>query len=469
MPTPISNQREKHSSSQIWILLIAFMATFTTPCILAAADEFETRPIHEVKERAWDFPKTPVVREEVEPGIWRATGVSNSYLVEMKEEGYILIDSGLPHQAREQKRLLESVMKEGPVLYIVLTHSHIDHTGGAKLWKADYPAAQVITHESFIPMQRTLVELGPYFSRRGAMAMPNLVSSTARSRDSDPLLAQGGITPDVLIDDDQPVSLDLKARKVEILPMPGGEGADGLVVWLPEQGILFTGDLTGPHFPAFPNLYSVRGERYREFLPYIRSVDKAIELNPRIIAHGHFDVIRDQEYIREALTRQRDAVEYVHDQTVAGMNQGQRLSELMQSITLPPELELSEGYGRVMWSVRALWETYTGWFDFESTTGLYPVSAREVYPDLVAAAGGTEPILLRAQKRLQEGEPVKALHLLEVAESVDAKNKKIIDLKVDILKTLRNRAAEAELNFYEVSWLDARLAETQAALAAQSP
>ena len=464
MPVRMPSRKEKRNPSRLWVFLIALTALG----VLGVAENPDVRPIDEVKERAWDFPKIPVVREEIEPGIWRATGVSNSYLVEV-EEGYVLIDSGLPHQAREQKRLLEAVMEKGPVLYIVLTHSHIDHAGGAKLWQSDYPAAQLITHESFIPMQRTLVELGPYFARRGAMAMPNLVSSTAKSRDADPLLAQGGITPDILIDDDQPLVLGLKARKVEILPMPGGEGADGLGVWLPQEGILFTGDLTGPHFPAFPNLYSVRGERYREFLPYIRAVDKAIALEPRIIAHGHFDVIRGQEYIRKALTRQRDAVQFVHDQTVTGMNQGRDVYELMQSITLPPELELSEGYGRVMWSVRALWETYTGWFDFESTTGLYPVRARSIYPDLVAAAGGTEPILLRAQRRLEEGAPVKALHLLEVAEAVDAQDKRMLTLKMQILQALRSRAAAAELNFYEVSWLDARLAETQAAMAAQSP
>ncbi|MEE3326290.1 MAG: MBL fold metallo-hydrolase, partial [Myxococcota bacterium] len=370
-----ARREERYIRFGLGLILIALIPLWA----LSATGSPEKRPLHEVKERAWDFPKTPVVREEIEPGIWRATGVSNSYLVEVPE-GYVLIDSGLPHQARKQKALLEEVMEDKPLLFIVLTHSHIDHAGGAKLWRADHPGARIVAHESFVPMQRTLVELGPYFGKRGAMAMPNLVSATARSRDTDPLLTGGNIKPDLLIDDDQSLTLDLKGKQVEILPMPGGEGADGLTVWLPKEEILFTGDLTGPHFPAFPNLYSVRGERYREFLPYIRSVDQAIKLNPRVIAHGHFDVIRDREYIREALTRQRDAVQYVHDQTVEGMNQGKGLYELMATIQLPPELALSEGYGRVMWSVRALWETYTGWFDFESTTSLYPVTARQVYP-----------------------------------------------------------------------------------------
>ena len=141
-------------------------------------------------------------------------------------------------------------------------------------------------------------------------------------------------------------------------------------------------------------------------------------------------MIRDRDYIRKALTRQRDAVQYVHDQTVEGMNQGKGLYELMATIQLPPELALSEGYGRVTWSVRALWETYTGWFDFESTTSLYPVTARQVYPDLVAATGGVGPILSLARQRLEGGEPVKALHLLEVVESTEPENPEMLALKI---------------------------------------
>lgn len=426
----------------------------------ARADE--PRAIDEVKERAWDFPKIEVRREELEPGVWRATGVSNAYLVKLPG-GYVLIDTGLPHQAARQMELLEAVM-DGPLLYIVLTHSHIDHAGGAKRWISRHPDAKLVAHEAFLSMQRTLVELGPYFSRRGRMAMPDLVSATEQSQQADPLFIQGGLAPEILVDDDEPLVLEFGERRLEVLPMPGGEGADGLGVWLPDRGILFTGDLTGPHFPAFPNLYSIRGERYREFLPYIRSVDLALRLEPRVVAHGHFDVIRGRDYIREALTRQRDAVQYVHDQTVAGMNAGKSLPELMREIQLPPELALSEGYGRVMWSVRALWETYTGWFDFESTTSLYPVPAREVHADLVAAAGGVSPILARARARLEAQQPVKALHLVEVAEAVEPRNRDLLVLKQRSLDMLRERAVASKLNFYEVSWLKARLAEVARAL-----
>ena len=456
--------RRVTAAGRYWLLrLLAWMAAGVL-CACPPALAEEPRAIDEVKERAWDFPKIPVRREPVAEGVWRATGVSNAYLVAVPG-GYVLIDSGLPHQARAQMKLLEEVM-EGPLLYIVLTHSHIDHVGGAKLWAEKYPDAKVVVHEAFPAMQQTLVELAPYFARRGAMAMPGLVASTGASGQADPLLAQGGLEPDILVDDDEPRVLEFGERRLEVLPMPGGEGADGLTVWFPERGILFSGDLTGPHFPAFPNLYSIRGERYREFLPYVRSLDAALALEPEVVAHGHFDVIRGQDYIREALARQRDAVQYVHDQTVAGMNAGKSLPDLMSEIELPPDLALSEGYGRVSWSVRSLWETYTGWFDFESTTSLYPLPARAVYPDLVAAAGGVDPILTRARARLTAGEPVAALYLVEVAEAASPENPGVLALKQQCLEALRERAVAGRNNFYEVSWLDARLAEVRSARAA---
>ena len=48
----------------------------------------------------------------------------------------------------------------------------------------------------------------------------------------------------------------------------------------------------------------------------------------------------------------------------------------MREIRLPEHLELGEAYGRVDWSVRAIWETYAGWFHQHSTLDLYGARAR---------------------------------------------------------------------------------------------
>ena len=82
------------------------------------------------------------------------------------------------------------------------------------------------------------------------------------------------------------------------------------------------------------------------------------------------------------------AVLHVHDAVVAAMNAGGDVYTAMREIRLPPELEVGEGYGKVAWSARAIWETYQGWFHGRSTTELYPVPYTSVHPELVALAGG---------------------------------------------------------------------------------
>ena len=45
----------------------------------------------------------------------------------------------------------------------------------------------------------------------------------------------------------------------------------------------------------------------------------------------------------------------------------------MREIKLPPELQVSEGHGKVSWGVRSIWEGYVGWFHMSSATEMYPL------------------------------------------------------------------------------------------------
>ena len=67
------------------------------------------------------------------------------------------------------------------------------------------------------------------------------------------------------------------------------------------------------------------------------------------------------------------SADYVHDATIAGMNAGKTVYQLMEEIALPPELALSQAHGRVSWAVKSIWEYYATWFHFDSTTELYSI------------------------------------------------------------------------------------------------
>ena len=100
------------------------------------------------------------------------------------------------------------------------------------------------------------------------------------------------------------------------------------------------------------------------------------------------------------------------------MNAGKDVRTLMREITLPEQLEVGQGYGKVAWDVRAIWENYSGWFHHRSTTELYPVGPDAVSADLVELAGA-DALIDRARAHLAAGRPLEAIHLAELVTQVD--------------------------------------------------
>jgi alkyl sulfatase BDS1-like metallo-beta-lactamase superfamily hydrolase len=237
---------------------------------------------------------------------------------------------------------------------------------------------------------------------------------------------------------------------MELISVPGGETNDSLVVWLPEERICLCGNTFGPIFGHIPNLVTLRGDRYRDALTAIASVERVRDLQPELLVTGHFEPIAGADRINAELTRLRNAIEYIHDQTVAGMNAGKDVRMLMREITLPAEYEVGQGYGKVPWDVRAVWENYSGWFHHRSTTELYPVGFDAVSADVVDLAG-VDALVDRARIHLDAGRPLHAIHLAELVPEDHQGAREVL------------RAAHANLlagstNFWESAWLTQQIA-----------
>ena len=117
-----------------------------------------------------------------------------------------------------------------------------------------------------------------------------------------------------------------------------------------------------------------------------------------MLVTGRHEPIVGAELIDAALARLHDAVDYVHRQTLAGMNDGKDVLTLMREVRLPAELRVGEGYGTVAWGVRTIWETYMGWFRLRSTTELYPVEP------VVGLRRARRPGWLRRRRRAGPGQ-----------------------------------------------------------------
>jgi alkyl sulfatase BDS1-like metallo-beta-lactamase superfamily hydrolase len=135
----------------------------------------------------------------------------------------------------------------------------------------------------------------------------------------------------------------------------------------------------------------------------------------------------------------------------------------MREIRLPEELEIGEGYGKVAWAVRAIWEGYGGWFQFRSATELYDVPPWRVYPEMVELAGGAGVVAGRAQARVQAGEPLEGLHLAEMALAAEPSNGQALRAQLAALELLLQRSGGE--NFWEVGWLRHQIEEAERVLA----
>jgi alkyl sulfatase BDS1-like metallo-beta-lactamase superfamily hydrolase len=407
---------------------------------------------------AVDLIQRPIEVRKVTENVYYATGVGNTVMV-TTSEGVVLLDTGLVLQSARQLRMLKEEVSDAPVSHIVLSHSHADHIGGTRLWMEE--GTEIVAHKNFEEEQRYLTELEPYQYGRNRTLFPWMPAW--EDRPDIEMMRYGGIEPTITVDDDQVYGFTLGGVEFEVIGAPGAEGADNIVLWLPQEKVLITGDFFGPQFPQFPNVFTMRGEKIRKPIEYVASLDKLMALEPEIIVPSHLNPTVGAQEIRAGMQRIRDAVQYVHDQTVAGMNSGKTVYELMREIKLPPQLELVQNHGRVDWAVKSIWEYYTTWFHFDSTTELYPVPARDIYADLAQVAG-SEGLLSLARTYLDSDQPVKSLHVLEVALAGDPANRAALELRRQTLQALMVQAENGLENDYEIYWLKSRLADTAARL-----
>jgi glyoxylase-like metal-dependent hydrolase (beta-lactamase superfamily II) len=88
------------------------------------------------------------------------------------------------------------------------------------------------------------------------------------------------------------LTLDLGSRTVEILHPGRGHTAGDLVVHLPREGIVATGDLVIHPIPRVGGDQSFVAD-------WSATLEKVMALQPRIIVPGHGPVMRDTAYVRQ--------------------------------------------------------------------------------------------------------------------------------------------------------------------------
>ncbi|AFC50403.1 metallo-beta-lactamase superfamily protein [Mycobacterium intracellulare MOTT-02] len=376
-------------------------------------------------------------------GVWMSPGVSNAYAV-ATDEGRVIVNSGLVFEGPLHRKAFAKV--PGPTRAIIVTQGHADHWGGVKALRDE--GTNVVMHRNYRYWRDDNTLLMGYRVPKTSFAFQKFSDAVLEHfKTLDPATIDFSF-PEPTTTFDQRHNITVGGRTFELAWTPGGETTDALVVWLPQERILFTGNLFGPLFGHVPNLMTIRGDRYRDPILYIESLNTVLDYGPQRLITGHFDPIEGADRIAEEVSAMRDAMQAVHDRTAELMNSGADVHTAMREVTVPEHLDIGEGYGKTSWNVRAIWEMYTGWFRHRSTTELYGIAPDSVAADVVSAAGA-DALVDAARAHLAVGRPVQAIHLTDLILAAQPLHAAARAAAAEAHEAL---LADAD-NFWEKAWL----------------
>lgn len=388
---------------------------------------------------------------EITPSIFMVKDISNAYLV-TTSEGDVLVNTGFLNNGDKTKALF-APHRQGPLNAIVLTQAHADHFGGVpELTEAD---TEVIAGKGFTETDQYFDDLKMFLGRRSG----KLWASMTR-RDGPPPVPPR-IVPDVEVAGQ--LSFNLGGKRFEVIKVPGGETLCSVIVWLPDEKTVFTGNLFGPVWRSMPNLTTVRGDKPRLVGPYLKSCEIVRDLGAELVITGHGEPVFGAEQIRADIQAMHDAVQWIETETIKVMNAGGTVYQAMQSIHLPHDMKIGEFHGQTKWTVRAVWEENGNWVKYEDgTTALFGSPVSSVYADLAELAGGAGKVATRAKALLDADKPLEALHLVDVALGVDPAEPAALAVKKHACQLLLARGGGQNLS--ETMWLKAEIAEAEKAL-----
>ena len=259
--------------------------------------------------------------ERVSENVVVAVGyaLANSIMIE-GDDGVIIVDTTETNQlARAVKEDFLALVPGKPIKAIVLTHNHADHVYGVQEMMRGAPTPpEIIAHSSLNELVRHSLSVVSHITFTRSMRQfgallhkdDQLNSGIGPSLEDGRHGEFGIVHPTITFDDS--LNITIAGVELELFHCPG-ETNDQICLFIPSTRVLVAAD---NYYKAFPNLYAIRGTPTRDAMQWARSLDRMRRFKAAAMVPCHSAPITGAAEVETRLRNYRDAIQYVHDQTV---------------------------------------------------------------------------------------------------------------------------------------------------------
>ena len=237
------------------------------------------------------------VMKKVADGVYEYHQYHYNSLVVVTDEGVMLTDPSQEPRASQMRAAIRK-LTDKPVVKVIYTHNHFDHTRGGQIFKDE--GAEFITQENCVELL---------------------------SRDTENKVVQADVTYK------DKMSIALGGKQVDLHYYGQSDGHCMSVVHMPKEKVLLAVDWHLPGHLVEP--IRLIALDYVGTLNTMKRVRKDLEFDKVINGHAPFDSPK-------AFDENQKFVQALYDAVLKGINEGKTTQELMKTVKLP---QVSHWYG----------------------------------------------------------------------------------------------------------------------------
>ena len=360
-------------------------------------------PFSEDKDAGHAF--TPQSIKEIVPGrVYALSGFEfTEYYFVVSKDGrqLISIDAGTrPDSAKAAYEALQAYAPGLPPLTTVfVTHAHWDHVGGHSYFRS------LSSHPKFYGRGNYQEEFEKEFSGPGSFAR----SFFGERFNPEDVLSY---KPAVAINNR--TELAIGGSKFELIPTHGGETHDAMLIYLPDESVMFVGDVIMPYLGA---PFAEEGDLEGLF----DAIDVIVSRNPQHLLHGHEPLTRNFSSPL-ILSHLKTDLAWLRDQVIRAIRRGDDRGAIHESNLTPPDLLANQPdayqpyYILREHVIDRLYDQHVGYWE-ANLQGLAHPTKKDRAELLVNYLGVSETQILKAADRLAaDGKYAMAAELIETAE-----------------------------------------------------